>query len=354
MSALHRTGAIAMALCLGPAACDLPTELPRWDTEWDVVVLSDTIATAELIPDEMRVTGVGFVLDSFDSDGQVRLRDVCELCTCFDGPIPPLEIAPHDWPIRLPGGLVSAMIEEGTAEVVIHNEVGFDVLDDGEGNRGFMMVELVDSWTEEVISEVRLAEAFPPGDSLLLTFDLPAIELSSRIVARVSGETPGSGCDSVDLEPESGFRTRVRLRDVVSHGVEVILSDRDLAITERDFELPGWLADRLRPDDAQVVLEVDVDTSVPASFELDLSAATRQDDLFTERAALFTPLLLPNGEPEPHAVRKDYLLDLTPLHEGGRLFFSSDARVVGNRIVTLDGDESVAYRVRLRARVPSR
>jgi hypothetical protein len=354
MNERSRAAAACLAAALAATACEVPTELPLWDTEWDVVVVSDTVSTAELVPEGVRVSEQGFVVDSFDTEGQVRLGDVCELCTCFDGPIPPVEIAPHDWPVELPPGVRSANIVRGTARVVIHNEVGFDVLDDGAGNHGFLEVALTDSWTDEVLETLRVEEPFPPGDSLLIAFDLPAVELSSRIVARVRGRTPGTGCDSVPLTPESGFRTTVSLQDVVADTVEVFLTDADLALPTRDWALPEWLRDRLRPGDAEAILDVRIESSVPAAFELDLSAAGSAPDLFTGTAALYTPLLLPAGGTDPVTVHEAYLVDLRPLADAERLWVAGRTTVDGSRLVALGGGEAVAYRVRLLATLPTR
>ena len=76
------------------------------------------------------------MIDSFSAEGEVRLRDVCELCTCFQGPIPSFQLSPHDWPVPLPAGVLSAKLESGRADVTIHNQVGFDILYDGDGHDG--------------------------------------------------------------------------------------------------------------------------------------------------------------------------------------------------------------------------
>lgn len=345
---------LLLVASLAASGCDLPTELPLWETEWDAVVVSDTVRTADLLPEQMSVVPDGFLLERFTSESEVTLEEVCALCTCFEGPIPPLAIAEHDWPLELPPGLVSARLRRGTADVVIHNEVGFDVLDDGEGLRGFLLVELTDRFTGEVSESVRVDGSFPARDSLRLSFDLTGLELSNRLVARVSGETPGSGCDDVELGPESGFRTRVTLRGILADSVRVIVSDADLSFPDREYELPGWLVDRLRPGDAELTLDVEVDTGLPTDFELELSAAASATDLFTGRAALFTPVVLPSGDPEPRFVRESFLLDLGALRDAEHLFVASKSRILGSRIVLLDGGESVGYAARLRARIPTR
>jgi hypothetical protein len=337
-------------------ACDFPTQLPRYDTFWDVVAVRDSIATADLLPEHLRVAPEGFVIDSFSTEGEVRLRDVCELCTCFQGPIPAFEITPHDWQIPLPAGVVSATLERGSAHIVIHNQVGFDILNDGGGNEGFLLVDLVDTRQDDkIIQRVVLADRFPPGDSLSLSFDLARVALSTTLVARVSGYMPGSGCQEVALTPESGFRTRVELDDVVASSVEVWVSNAALRLRERTFALPSLIARRLRAGEAHLTVEVDVGTRLPADVEIGVSAAGRREDLFTQRAALYTPLLIPGGAPaSPNAVHKLYVVQVDPLHEADSLFLDTRNRFLVQRPMLLRGGEAVSYQIRLKAEIPSR
>jgi hypothetical protein len=337
------------------AGCDLPTQLPRYDTEWELVAIRDTIATADLLPQHLRVVGGRFVIDSFSVEGDVRLGDVCELCTCFEGPVPPMVIAPHDRKVELPPGVISARLERGRANIIIHNNVGFDVLDDGDGGHGFLGVDLTDLRDDRVLGQVFLAESFPAGDSLVLSFDLAGLELNQYLAARVHGFMPGSGCQEVELTPESGFRTRVELTDVVARSVEVWVTDYALRLAERNLSLPSLVASRLRSGEADLTVEVDIETRLPANVEIGVSAAGRREDLFSERAALYTPLVIPEGAPEdPRAVKKLYVVQLDPLSGAEKLFLDTRNRFLTPRPMVLQGGESVSYQVRLRARVPSR
>lgn len=349
-----RRGLLLVAATLPAAACDIPTRVPLVDTEWEAVVLTDTITTTELLPDGMRVTEAGFVLDSFTTTSEVRLGEVCEVCTCFEGPIPPIELAPRDWEVRLPPGLAEAPLDGGAARLVLHNEVGFDVLDDGEGGKGWLLVELVDIRTGAGLDTVRVGGSFPPGDSLVVEFDLEGIVLSPFLVARMSGRTPGSGCHDVDVTPDLGFRADVALRDVLAPWVRVDLSDAAVTPAGRDIDLPGFVADRLRPGDAEVVVDVSLASRLPTAVDLSLSAAPTPGSLFTGAAALYTPLLLPAGGDEPVVVRKEFVVDVAALEGADRLYIASRGRVAGDRRVELRGGEGIEYRVTLRARIPSR
>ena len=100
---------------------------------------------------------------------------------------------------------------------------------------------------------------------------------------------------------------------------------------------------------------MEVDTRLPADVEIGVSAAGRHEDLFTGRAALYTPLLIPSGAPaSPAAVRKLYVVQVDPLHEADRLFLDTRNRFLVSRPMVLQGGESVAYQIRLKAEVPSR
>jgi len=348
-----RAALATLLASLFAVGCDIPTQLPRYHTTWDVVVVRDTIATADLLPDDVQVGAEGFLIDHFVADGEARLGEVCELCTCFEGPIPALDIGPYDWAIRLPGGVTRASLERGRARVVIRNEVGFDLLDDGQGGRGFLAIALTDDRDDRVLRQAFVTDPFPPGDSLEVAFDLSGLELSPNVVARLTGFMPGCG-EAPDLTAESGFIIRFELEDVLATSVDVWVSDQALRLPERDLRLPGAIADRLRSGEARLQMEVGIETRLPAAVEIGMSAAGRREELFTGDAALYTPLLIPAGSPgSPEKVSKLYLMQLDPLHSADRIYLDTRNRFLELGRVSLLGGESVSYQVRLKAELPS-
>lgn len=346
---------ILLPILLAPVAgCDIPTELPRLHTEWEVPVVDSTVSTQALLPSHVRATAQGFVIDSFTVSNDVRLRDVCELCTCFEGPIPPLTLVAPDWRVQLPPLVLGTDIESGRARLVLHNEMAFDLLDDGRGHRGFLQVELVDVIRDEVLERRRLEEPFPPGDSLAVDFDLGGLKLTRNLVARVSGETPGTECDVTPLDPDDGFRAEVEIRDVVASSAEIILTDASLRLPSRSLDLPDFVFERLQEEGAEVQLQVDLSSSVPTEVELGLSAASGPESLFTEEAALWSPLILEASDPaSPLALSRTLLLDLEALDGAREVRFDTDNRVLGDRVVTFVGGERLDYRIVLRATVPT-
>ena len=343
------------ALALAAAGCDLPTSPPSWTTSWELLAVEEDVTTAELLPDGVRLDPRGFAIDSFAISRSVRLADVCELCTCFDGPIPALEITPQEWAVQLPRGVAEAELLTGSARLVMTNRIGFDLLDDGLGGHGRVDVELIDRRTNEVLERAELAGSWPPGDSMALEFALTDRRLHSGLVAHLTGSTPGSGNCDVPLDPESGVDARLELRDVVASSVSVQLSDVSLALAPRSVSLPTALAERLRPGEARVALDVELTSRLPTSAELDLSVAPEAVALFTAAASLHTPLALssPNAS-APGDAHGLYLLQLEGISESGRLHFAARTRITRPRVVRLTGAEWLRYRLLVRAEVPSR
>lgn len=346
---------LAAALLLGGTGCDIPTSLPSWTTSWEMVAVDQKITTADLLPAAVRADARGFVIDSFSATASIRMGEVCELCTCFDGPIPGLEISPHDWQVRLPPGLAEAQMTSGRARVVLENEIGFDLLDDGQGNPGWIDLVLFDRYSDTEIERRHITGSYPAGDTLAIEFDLSGLRLSPGLVVRVSGHTPGSGGCTVKLTENSGFTARVELRDVVASSVDVLVSDAMLGLAPHSIDLPAELARRLRPGDARIALDVQVTSRVPTSAEIDLSVAPAAATLFTRDASLHTPLVLPRPTGTTAADAKGlYLLELDGVPEADKLTFAARSHITGSNVVRLKGDESLEYELRVRAEVPSR
>jgi hypothetical protein len=143
------------------------------------------------------------------------------------------------------------------------------------------------------------------------------------------------------------------LEDLVAPSVRAVLLDSDLFIPPRDFDLPGEVASRLRPGEASVFLDVDIAAALPVGTEFELSVAADPTELFTERAALYTPIVVPAASAEL-TLRKTFVVDVATLSVAERLFVSTRNRILDSPVVTLRGGESIRYRIALRAEIPTR
>lgn len=338
---------------MASSACELPLDPPRWTTEWDFTVVADTLGTTNFLPEGVSLRNGEFVLDTLRATNRVRIGDVCALCTCFSGPVPPLRLTPYDWPIPLPPLLMGASLAGGAARIVVHNELGFDLLDNGNGGRGWLEVRLVDP-ADRVVDSLRYSGSFPPGDSIALAFRLGGLELQRGARARILGYTPGTTCE-VRLDPDSGIRAHVQVEDARASAVFVMVSDQAFALKPRSIGLPELLTRRLRADKGRGILEIEIQNSIGAAVDLTLSVAAAADSLYTPGAALYTPIPVPAGSPASQGrVRKRYVLDLDALHGTERIYVAAKSRVVGDRRVRIGGGEGVIYGARLLAELPNR
>lgn len=353
---IPRSRLLLAAFLVGISGCELPTSAPRFDTTWEIVVARDSVRTTDLLPDEMSLDERGFVLDSFLVEESVRLDQVCELCTCFQGPIPELELVPTEWRFQLPAGLFSAPIEGGRASLELTNRMGFDLLDNGQGVIGLLRVELVDTrFQDSIVARQDIRSSFPVDSTLVIGFDLAGIELRSTLVARVSGTTPGSTCENLSLDPADGLDAIVRLDNIFAREAQVFLSDADLFVAPREVDLSSFVGDRLRPGEADLSTRVRIESSIPAGVELNLSLANSAGALHGPLAALTTPVDLPAGSTAaPSRFDRSFVLDVADLEGATTLHFATRNRVAGSRLVTLRGAEQVLWEVSLRAVLPSR
>jgi len=340
---------------LAGSGCEIPTSVPVWETEWELLLARDSVPVRDVVPPEVELVPEGFRMASFVTRDSVRLEEVCELCTCFDGPIPELTLEPQDYRIELPARLLEAPLSRGTATLELTNGLGFDLLDDGFGNRGFVRAELVDLRTGDTLVTRVYGEAFPDGATITLTFPLDGVLLSRSIVTRVTGVTPGSQCDDLSLDPTDGLDVRVELMDIAAPSARILLNESDLAPPTRRAALPEAIASRLRPDASDLVVALVASSSLGLPVDLELSVAAATADLYRAGAALTTPVRIAPGAPEdPARLRREYVVDPALLQDRDSILVAGRTTLSQGRTVTVRGPELLTYEVRLRARVPSR
>lgn len=343
------------AAALGMVGCDIPTSLPRYDTVWELVLARDTVRVDDFLPAEMRSTPEGLVVDSFLVRDSVRLGEVCELCTCFGGPIPELDLDVQEYGFDLPGRLIEARLEEGTAVLRLTNGLGFDLLDDGLGNRGMLRAQLVDGRTGDTLVTRVVSEPFPNGSTLTLEFPLAGILAHTSLVTRVSGSTPGSSCDDLALDPNDGLDVEVELRGVRTLAATVLVVPTDLAPPEESAALPGLVAERFGDARTDLVAELLVESTLGLPVNLDLSVAGRTLDLFSPAAALTTPVEVAGGSPQvPARLMREYVIAPELLANADSVIAGARTFLPSGGLVVVRGGEQVIYDLRLRARVPTR
>jgi hypothetical protein len=234
-------------LTLGLAACEVPTELPKWDTTWVVPADSTTIGVSSLLPSSVTTTsnGSAFLLNVQPLSFTQTLGQLCGAgCNGLQGSTVPKPAFTNtvSSEIALPNDVVS--VKDGQVAVTLSHDFSFDPLRPAPGQYGYILVTATSGSTV-------LASDSLPGQSL----DFPAGLVRTRnltlngtisgpITVSVKTFSPAGGTVNVDLSDRLAVGTpaqiqfsqsqiRVSNRAINTSDVELDLGDIDEDVSSR-------------------------------------------------------------------------------------------------------------------------
>ena len=202
-------------LTFGLTACEVPTELPKWDTTWVVPADSTTIGVSSLLPSSVTTTanGSAFLLNVQPVTLSQTLAQLCgATCDALQGAtVPkPAFTSTVSSSISLPGEVVS--VKDGEVTVTLSHDFSFDPLRPAPGQFGYIVVTATSGST--VLATDSLAgEAldFPAG--LVRTRSLVLNgTISGPIAVSVKTFSPAGGTVDVDLGDRLSVRTPSQIR----------------------------------------------------------------------------------------------------------------------------------------------
>ncbi len=157
------------------AACEFPTEPPKWEQTWKVPGESITVSVAELLPTGVDLTAdsSAFVTDAPGSSLGFSLGDLCgSACEAAHGhsvPKPEFEDTLRT-SSALPGDLVSATLSGGSLNATLAHTFSFDPLrpsQDPANPRGHLVIRVTSSGNVVAFDSISGDDtAFPSGTSL--------------------------------------------------------------------------------------------------------------------------------------------------------------------------------------------
>ena len=252
---LGRQGApsavLGALLTLGLAACEFPTELPKWDTTWVVPAENTTISVAKLLPSTIGTAsdGSSFVLSLQPVTVSRTLGEICgAICTAANGltvPKPAFETE-FGSSISLPADVVSAQITGGTVLIELTHDFPFDPIRPSAAARGYIVVTATSGST--VLAKDSIAgenTAFAPGTTLNRTLALAPATVSGPITIDITVNSPAGDPVTIDTSDRlsltatpteihvSQAQVRVANRTIDATEVELDLGDIDESVTEK-------------------------------------------------------------------------------------------------------------------------
>ncbi|HEX6927164.1 MAG TPA: hypothetical protein VF167_17195 [Longimicrobiaceae bacterium] len=291
-----RSGAAGTSLfLLGLAltSCDLPTELPDWDTRWVIPVDRTTITARSIVTGDAGGgdEGEAFELELPGISVTRSLGEICPLCGPLDGrtvPKPAFDVSVSSG-VPLPEELISARLEGGELAIAIQHDFPFDPLRPGGDEPGTLVLTVRSGSALLARDSIDGREvALPPGTVLRRTLPLRAAEVAAPLEVTATLRSPAGDPVTIDLTDRfllelsarvalAEVRLRLRDREVASDPILLALNEIDDAAAERlrggavlielenPFELTADLDLHITAGGAQITKPLEV---APGSSEL--------------------------------------------------------------------------------------
>ena len=201
---MARRSIIALAL-MGLAACDIPTEPPKWDQTWVVPAEEITVSVAELLPGSvsMSADSTAFEAQVPDTSFTYTLAELCSVCTFDTGtPVPKPEF--HDTLVTvvgLPGDLVSATLAGGSLDVLLAHDLSFDPLRpsaDPTAPTGYLVVRVTSLENLVAYDSIDGADqGFPAGTTLAPDLPIQPVQVADSLLMAIEVYSPAG--DSTEI-----------------------------------------------------------------------------------------------------------------------------------------------------------
>lgn len=143
-----RTAALAGCMLVA-IACTVPTDLPIWNTVWQVPADSSEITVASLLPESVGVVDIGGGAKAFSfslppASTSTTLGETCFACASASGtrlPKPAFTLA-ESTTVAMPTDVITADIIGGRIDYALTSGFNFDPINPGAGSRGWIRIRI--------------------------------------------------------------------------------------------------------------------------------------------------------------------------------------------------------------------
>lgn len=274
-------GAILMSLL----ACDIPTGVPRWNTDWALPVEALELSVESLLPDRILV-GPDESYFELLTRGRSLGKDLGNLCTpcqALDGSLAPKPafLGVVESSVPLPADFVSAPAIGGGLEIELSHGFSFDPLRPDEWARGSIEIILLaagDTLTSKVIDGEL--EALPPGTLRRARLPLRSVTLRGPLIVRVEVDSP-EGAPTL-IESGDEFRIEILESPIRVSEVEFQMDELEVDFEDLSFEFVGGEALINRIRGGSLILDIDNPFPITGSIDLLLSSHDSSTSLSRE------------------------------------------------------------------------
>jgi hypothetical protein len=284
-SPIHRSRfRIALALLtVAVASCDIPTQAPKWDTEWVVPADSVRVEVDSLLPASVRTTTTGgvtaFQLALGDVSFGRTLGQICSACTALNGTVAPKPAftATFSGSVQLPSQVLSVALLDGGVAVTLTNNLGFDPLRpsaNASAARGTLTVAAKSGATTLTSTTIDGATtAFPNGTSLSRTLTLATATVAAPIDVVITVTSPAG--DPVTINTSNSLSVLAHPASVRISSAQVAIASKHVTAVEDTIDLSGLdssMANRVQS--GALRLHVSNPFTVQGAFSVTVRTAT--------------------------------------------------------------------------------
>lgn len=271
---------IVLLAALGVGACDIPTDAPRWDQQWQVPVPVDSLEVSvdELLPASVRMSedGSSFVATVPGMTARFSLAAMCGVCAGLSGfaPVKPEFGDTLHTSSTLPADLVSATLTGGSVGLQLSHTFDFDPLrpsSDPAAERGWLVVHVTSAGN--VVAHDSISgddRAFPSGVTLEPTLAIQPVDVANDLQIELRIYSPEG--DGTTIGATDEIVLRLEPTDVSISEATVSLPDQTVGPETRTVDLPidSVVIDQIQEGALLVDVEnpFDVTGSVSITFEL--------------------------------------------------------------------------------------
>ncbi|MFC1660082.1 hypothetical protein ACFL3S_01275 [Gemmatimonadota bacterium] len=268
-----------LAFVVWLAACDIPTEIPKWDQRWIFPAGETEFEVGQLLPVGSTETpdGTGFLIPVDTVRFSTSMGDLCPSCIPLWGLRVPKPDFQGDFNgTFLPEEIVSAEIVDASLDLAIFNGFNFDPIRPDSGVYGEIIIALREGGTGGSIQDqerlLGLNTAFPPFTEETVSLDFSGRIRSSSIL-EVSVDSPEGDSVFVDITDLLSVRAVIDTLRVSSAVVNVgnrIFQSEPVGLGTGDLD--PEVIDRLQS--GAMVLEVSNPWGFPADLFLTITEPT--------------------------------------------------------------------------------
>lgn len=268
---------LALSLLAALAACNIPTELPSFDTRWIVPAEETRFGVAQLLPGDVSVApdSSTFIVDIDSVSFSRSLGEVCVGCGPAHGltvPKPPF-LGTVESQVAFPPEVYEISVLSGQVTMKVTNDFGFDPIRPSSTARGTMTLRVTDDADGDVLSELVVDgsdTAFPSGTTMTRDLALGQLTVNGSLVATVVLDSPLG--DPVTIDTTALFSVVATPSNIRVVSVSVDVSSEAVTFDPVDLGVED-VDDNVRDavHEGAFILDVTNPFGVTADFDLSIT-----------------------------------------------------------------------------------